>query len=168
MPVSIRSERSSDEQSIATITERAFRDVPYSQQTEPYIIRELRQAGALSVSLVAERDGDIIGHVAASPVTIEGAEGDWFGIGPISVDPDHQRQGIGSQLMRRALQVLAERGAAGCVLVGNPDFYQRFGFRAGSTLLLPDVPPQYFLVLAFSGPEPVGEAVFHAAFQARG
>lgn len=127
----------------------------------------LREAGKLSVSLVCELDGVVVGHVAVSPVTISDGSQGWFGLGPISVVPQHQKQGIGTKLMEQALVELKNRGAAGCVLVGEPGFYYRFGFKVVEGLVLPDVPPEYFLALPFSAEIPHGEVMYHEAFSAQ-
>ncbi len=76
------------------------------------------------------------------------------------------RRGIGSLLMRDALRRLRERGAAGCVLLGNPAYYARFGFMPEPSLVLPGVPPEYFQALRFDGPWPRGVVTYHAAFEA--
>lgn len=115
----------------------------------------------------SEDKGDIVGHVAISPVTIsDGAKG-WFGLGPISVSPNIQRSGIGSKLMRSVLEALKGSGASGCVVLGDPAFYSRFGFLPESCLVLPDVPPEYFQAIQFSGLLPSGKVTYHEAFNAK-
>lgn len=164
----IRDEREEDAGAIRAVTLAAFADMPYSQQTEAAIVAALRAAGALAVSLVAVEDGDVVGHVAFSPVTIDGAEAPgWFGAGPLSVRPDRQRGGIGAALMRAGLARLAGAGAKGCVLVGDPGYYRRFGFEASSSLAYPDLPAEYFQVLALTSQPPSGTVAFHSAFAAR-
>ena len=116
----------------------------------------LRLAGALTLSLVAEKDSAVVGHVAVSPVAITDGTFGWYGLGPIAVAPEFQARGIGSALMRRALADLRALGARGCVLLGNPEYYGRFGFKADPSLVLPGVPPQYFQSLAFAMPMPSG------------
>ncbi len=120
----------------------------------------------LSVSLVAECDGEVVGHVAASPVTLSEGTTEWFGLGPVSVLPAWQGRGIGSALMEACLSRLRERGARGCLLVGEPGYYQRFGFRHLPELILPGVPPEYFMALNWSDDRPQGEVDFHPAFEA--
>jgi putative acetyltransferase len=165
--VIIRSEIDSDIQAIAEVTKTAFATLAISQHTEQFIINALRAAGALTVSLVAEIDGDVVGHVAFSPVTISDGNPHWYGLGPVSVLPQHQRQGIGTALIREGLSLLRARGAQGCVLVGPPAYYQRFGFRNLPVLTLEGVPQQYFLALPFEKETPRGVVVFHSAFSAR-
>jgi len=134
MPVQIRPESPADAPAIFAVTEAAFRTAAHSAGTEQFIVNALRRAGALAISLAAELDGSVIGHVAVSPVTVSDGAPGWYGLGPISVLPQHQRSGVGSQLMRAALQALRDRGAAGCLLVGDPGYYRRFGFEAATEL----------------------------------
>ena len=162
--MNIRPETENDASAIEAVTVAAFRDHPHSDQTEHFIIRELRRAGALTVSLVATIDEAVVGHVAVSPVTVSDGSAGWFGLGPISVEPARQRKGIGSALMNAALGELKRRGAAGCVLVGNPDYYFRFGFRNVGSLRFPDFPAEYFQAVSFTGSFPDGEVTFHPAF----
>lgn len=162
--VHIRRETPADVAAIRVVTEAAFRDAPHSDQREAAIVDALRRAGALSISLVADHGGKLIGHAAASPVTIDGRAGDWFGMGPVSVQPDWQRCGIGSLLVQALLKALREQGAGGCVVLGDPDYYRRFGFRVDATLKLPDVPPEYFQSLRLSGSSPAGIVAYHAGF----
>ena len=125
----IRPETPQDINEIEQITIAAFDGKPYSDQTEHLIINRLREAGAMSLSLVAEMDGKVVGHVAFSLVTINGKDLGWYGIGPVSVLPELQKQGIGSKLIREGLSLIREKGAKGCVLEGDPGYYQRFGFK---------------------------------------
>jgi len=160
----VEAERGGDEAAIAAVTAEAFRNHPYSHGQEPAVIEALRAAGALSVSLVARRAGEIVGHVAASPVALGTVATGWYGLGPLSVLPARQRRGIGSLLMRELLQELRRRGARGCVLVGPPEYYIRFGFRADPSVTVSHVPPEYCLVLRLAPNTDAGEAAFHAAF----
>lgn len=160
----IRAERPEDAGPIAGVTEAAFRDHPFSRQTEPAIVAALRAAGALSLSLVAEIDGAVVGHVAFSPVVMPDGSDGWFGVGPVSVLPERQRQGIGSMLMRAGLWRMRERGARGCVLVGPPEYYGRFGFRNDPGLVHDGVPREVFLALPFGAGAPRGQVTFHPAF----
>lgn len=162
--VQIRPERPTDQAGIAALTHRAFLDVAHSDQSEPEIVARLRQAGALTLSLVAEIDDELIGHLALSPVLISDGTPGWYGLGPISVVPEHQRRGVGSGLMREGLAALRASGAAGCVVLGEPAFYGRFGFRSEAALTLAGVPPAYFQALPFRPPLPQGEVSYHKAF----
>ena len=162
----IRDETPLDIDVISEITAAAFADCPYGNHTEPFIIHALRAAGALTVSLAAEIDGEVVGHIAFSPVTIGGRFCDWYGMGPVSVRPDLQKQGIGKSLIEAGLGRLREFGAKGCVLAGDPGYYVRFGFKAVPELVLEGVPPEYFLALPFDGGAARGVVVFHAGFGA--
>jgi putative acetyltransferase len=124
----IRVEEDHDVGKMREITKSAFAGAQYSSQAEAEIIDELREADALTISLVADDGGEVIGHVAFSPVQIGEASGDWFGLGPIAVRPDRQCNGVGSSLIRAGLSRLAQLGARGCVVLGEPTFYGRFGF----------------------------------------
>jgi putative acetyltransferase len=138
----LRPERPEDVDAIRTLTETAFKTAPHADGTEHIIIDRLRAAGALTLSLVMEADGAIVGHVAFSPVTVSDGSTDWYGLGPISVDPARQGEGIGGRLIGEGLQRLKALGAAGCVLLGDPAYYSRFGFVADPKLTLDGVPPE--------------------------
>lgn len=162
----IRHEADSDIDAITEITIAAFADCAYGNHTEQFIVTALRAAGALSVSLVAEIDGRVVGHAAFSPVTVDGQSCDWYGLGPVSVVPELQRQGIGSALINEGIRLLKEAGGKGCVLVGDPDYYVRFGFRNVRELTLEGVPPEVFQALPFGDDVPCGAVMFHEAFGA--
>ena len=164
MNIEIRNETPADIQSIEAVTTSAFLSAPHTSHTEQFIVDALRKAGKLSVSLVADHEGSVIGQASVSPVSISDGTPNWFGLGPISVLPQHQRQGIGSRLMREALLALRRRGAAGCVVLGDPRFYSRFGFRADPNLILTGVPPEYFQAVRFDSPQPHGIVTYHSAF----
>lgn len=166
-PLSIRPEQPGDVEAIGRLTEAAFLAAPHTSHTEQFIVAALRRHRQLAVSLVAQADGRIVGHVAASPVSISSGEAGWFGLGPISVEPARQGQGIGSALMNSALQALRERGAQGCVLLGDPAYYRRFGFAPMPQLVLAGVPPEYFQALAFGDAAVSGEVRYHEAFEAK-
>ncbi|WP_386069546.1 GNAT family N-acetyltransferase [Tahibacter sp. UC22_41] len=167
MNLRIRNEALGDAATIEAVTVAAFLDAPHTAHTEHFIVRALRAVGQLSVSLVAEHDGVIVGHVAISPVTISDGATDWYGLGPVSVVPSHQGRGIGTQLVTQALAELRDRGAAGCVVLGEPGYYGRFGFNAVPQLMLPGVPPEYFQALSFRDELPSGDVAYHASFEAR-
>ena len=164
MTLILRNEETSDRQAIEEVTRAAFLNAPHAAHTEHLIVNGLREAGALSISLVAEQEGKVVGHVAVSPVDIGDGAAGWYGLGPLSVLPELQGQGIGSALMRKAIEKLKSMGAAGCVLVGNPVFYNRFGFRAEPGLTYPNVPVEYLLSLPLNGEIPQGEVTYHPAF----
>jgi len=165
MSVNIREETPADLRRIEAVTVSAFLNAPHTSHAEQHIVNALREAGKLEVSLVAEVDGTVIGHVAISPVVISGGASGWFGLGPISVIPECQRRGVGSQLTREALRVLQDNGASGCVVLGEPEYYSRFGFQAVASLVLPGVPPEYFQALSFGSSTPNGIVTYHEAFK---
>ena len=164
----IRDERSADIAAISAVTSAAFATLEISNHTEQFIIEALRGAKALTISLVAEADGLVVGHIAFSPVTIaDGATG-WYGLGPVSVLPEHQRKGIGKALIRAGLSRLQDLSAQGCCLVGHPDYYGRFGFEHVAGLFHEGVPQEAFFALSFDGQMPQGEVRFHEGFQVDG
>ena len=160
----IRPENFGDASTIHTLTEAAFEHAPHSDHNEARIVDALREAGALTLSLVAEDGGQIVGHAAFSPVRINGREGGWFGLGPVSVRPDRQKAGVGSAIVRDGLQRLRVMGAQGCVVFGNPAYYGRFGFAADPRLRYAGAPDGYFQRLVLTGEAPVGEAAYHPSF----
>jgi putative acetyltransferase len=166
--VIIRDETPADVDDIAEVTEAAFRTMEISNHTEQFIVAALRDAGALAVSLVAEVDGRVVGHIAFSPVTMSDGTPDWYGLGPVSVLPEHQRQGIGGALIEEGLSRLKALNARGCCLVGHPGYYTRFGFENSASLAFEGVPPEFFFVLSFDGSCPQGTVQFHEAFSADG
>ena len=161
-------ECSGDANIIRDITQAAFQLNSHSSGTEGAIIDALREAGALTLSLVAVTGGEdaVVGHIAFSPVTIDGRHAGWFGLGPVAVRPDLHGRGIGSALIREGLTRLRQAGAKGCVLAGDPDYYRRFGFEHDPGLRYEDVPAEYFMRLAFHAPAPTGRVRFHAGFDA--
>jgi putative acetyltransferase len=163
----IRAEQPADIEPVFRITEAAFRGHPYSQGTEPFIIDALREAGALTLSLVAEVDGEVVGHVAFSPVQVSDGASGWYALGPVSVLPARQKRGIGSALVRGGLAELQRRGAKGCVLVGEPGFYHRFGFESRPDLSMEGIPQPYVLSLPFGAEVASGRISHHEAFHAR-
>lgn len=166
MNIIIRHEIESDVEAISKITQAAFKSLAISNHTEQFIICALRDANSLTISLVAEDDKKVVGHIAFSPVTISDGSPDWYGLGPISVLPELQKQGIGKSLMREGLSLLRSLGAKGCALVGDPDYYERFGFRSPANLVIDGVPQQYFLALPFDEGKTSGTVVFHEGFSA--
>jgi len=166
--IAIRDETDADVGMITEVTVAAFKTLEVSNQTEHFIVEALRAAKALTVSLVAELDGRVIGHVAFSPVTISGGARDWYGLGPVSVLPEYQREGIGKALITEGLSRLKDLNARGCCLVGHPDYYKKFGFKSMPGLVHQGVPQEVFVALPFYGHTPQGDVTFHEGFQADG
>jgi putative acetyltransferase len=166
--MTIRHETAADILVIEEVTIAAFRTLAVSNHTEQFIIGALRAANALTLSLVAEIEGRVVGHVAFSPVIISDGSQNWYGLGPVSVLPEYQRQGIGKALIQKGLSLLKGLGAQGCCLVGNPNYYRRFGFQSISGLVHKGVPQEVFLALPLGGVVPQGIVEFHKAFKATG
>src|SRR4030043_68092 len=164
----IRGETNADVGMIAEVTIAAFKTLEISNHTEQFIIEALRAAKALTVSLVAEVDGRVVGHIAFSPVIISDGTGGWCGLGPVSVLPEYQRQGIGKALIESGLSRLKGLNAQGVCLVGHPDYYRKFGFKNISGLVHEGVPQEVFFALSFDGHHPQGTVVFHEGFKADG
>lgn len=164
----IRDETDADVDAIKDVTVAAFKNLEISGHTEQFIIAALRAAGSLTVSLVAEVDGRVVGHIALSPVTMSDGTGNWYGLGPVSVLPECQRQGIGKALVTEGLSRLKGLNARGVCLVGHPDYYRKFGFENAPGLVLEGAPPEVFFALSFDGHIPRGTITFHEAFKADG
>lgn len=164
----IRNETPADARAITDVTVAAFSTLEISGHTEQFVVQALRAAGALTVSLVAEADGGVIGHIAFSPVTMSDGTPDWYGLGPVSVVPERQRQGIGRALIEAGLLRLRGLQARGCCLVGHPEYYRQFGFGNPPDLGHEGVPPEVFFTLSFDGHTPRGTVAFHEGFRAAG
>jgi putative acetyltransferase len=121
----IREERPEDIPSIRDVNNRAF-----GQQQEGNIVDALRSNGAVSLSLVATLDGRVVGHILYSPASVSEVAG--AALGPMGVFPEHQRQGIGSELVEAGNRHLKNAGCPFIIVLGHAAFYPRFGFRPGS------------------------------------
>lgn len=164
----IRSETDTDISAIAEVTVAAFKTLEISNHTEQFIVEALRAAKALKVSLVAEVDGRVVGHIAFSPVAISDGTKNWYGLGPVSVLPEYQRRGIGKALIQEGLRRLKKLSAKGCCLVGHPQYYKKFGFDNVAGLVHEGVPQEVFFALSFDGKFPQGDVIFHEGFKANG
>lgn len=170
--MNIHNETSQDIEAISALVYSAFENHPHHQAgalpTEHLIVEKLRLQGALSLSLVAEVDDHIVGHIAFSPVTIAGKALNWYGLAPVSVAPNMQGQGIGGKLIKESMKQLKALGAMGVVLLGEPEYYMRFGFKAYPQLSYAGVPAEYFLALSLADSSsetlPSGEVTYHQAF----
>ena len=127
--VAIRTEEPRDRRAIFGIHARAF-----PQLGEAKLVDALRAAGAATISLVAERDGHVVGHILFSPVRVEGARGSFVaqGLAPMAVDPESQRCGIGSALVGAGLDACRDAAHTIVFVLGHPAFYPRFGFEAAA------------------------------------
>lgn len=160
----IRNETEDDISAITEVTVEAFKTLEVSNQTEQYIIKALRAAKALTVSLVAEVGGKVVGHIAFSPVIISDGTMNWYGLGPVSVLPEYQRKGIGKALIQEGLSKLKDIGVKGCCLVGHPQYYKKFGFKNVVGLTIEGVPQEVFFALSFDGRIPHGNVTFQEGF----
>ena len=146
----IREERHSDVASIRAVNLAAFETT-----TEADLVNALRERATTLVSLVAEEDATIIGHILFSPVTLANEPGiSLMGLAPMAVVPPRQRQGVGSRLVREGLERCRQLNAVAVVVLGHPDYYPRFGFSPASRLSLRseyDVPEDVFMVCELRG-----------------
>lgn len=164
LQVAIRSERPEDIRAIYDLTKRAFAPMPFAGGNEQDLINTVRDAGALSISLVAEIESRIVGHVAFTPATAADNSQGWFGLGPVAVEPELQRKGIGQQLINEGLRKLRAWNAAGCIVLGDPNYYQRLGFLPFPALAPTGHPPEYFMILPLAVSQPKAVVDFHPLF----
>lgn len=157
----IRSEKPGDEDAISDVIRRAFEGKRYASGTEAEVVIRLRTSGALILSLVAVSEGRIVGQVAFS----EAGQADWHALGPVAVDPDCQKLGIGSALIKAGLSQLSELGSKGCILLGDPNYYSRFGFEVKPEFCPDGLPGEYFMVRQAGDHSPTGKFKFHSAFE---
>jgi putative acetyltransferase len=162
----LRDEQPGDEAAIYQLTQRAFAPMAFAAGDEQDLISALRAAGALSLSLAAVRDDQIVGHIAFSPASAADDLLGWYALGPVSVDPALQGQGIGGRLIEAGLARLTALQAAGCILTGNPVYYRRFGFVVRPDLAPPGEPAKYFMVRPLGDPSPNKIVAFHPLFHA--
>jgi putative acetyltransferase len=121
----IRPDTPVDHEAIGHVSRLAF-----GQDEEARLVDSLRDGGHVRASLVAEKDGQVVGHILFSdlPVVTKAGTVPALALAPLAVLPEHQNQGVGSALVRRGLEVCKEQGHRIVVVVGHPHFYQRFGF----------------------------------------
>jgi len=167
-PMLVRAERPDDYAAVHQLNRDAFQ-----ADGEADLVDALRTAASPIISLVAEDDGDVVGHILFSPVTLAPHDGlRVAGLGPMAVSPARQRSGIGSRLVRAGLEACREGGFAAAVVVGHPDFYPRFGFRSASQFGIAcefDVPDPVFMALeliAGTLRDRSGTIYYHPAFKA--
>ena len=166
--IAIRPEQEVDREQIHDLTKRAFAPMAFAAGDEQDLINALRDADALTISLVAVQDGKVVGHIAFSPAnSADGAPG-WFALGPVSVAPEVQGLGIGRLLIEAGLQRLIALDAAGCILTGNPVYSRRFGFVVRVDLAPPGEPSEYYMVRSLGDPTPSQVVSFHPLFHAAG
>ena len=164
MDITVRPERPGDETAIHDLTKRAFAPMPYAGGDEQLLPARFRAAGVLALSLVAELEGKIVGQVTLTPADAADGSPGWFALGPIAVEPDVQTHGIGSRLIEAAKAWMRAQGAAGCVLVGNPAYYGRFGWKTFPALAPVGEPAAYYQILPLAVAEPQCVVSFHPLF----
>ena len=159
----IRDERPEDRAAIYELTRVAFETMPFSGGDEQDLVDALRRNGALTISLFATRLNQIVGHIAFSPT--DSSTPDWYSLGPVSVLPELQRKGIGKKLIGEGLDRLRSLGAVGCILVGDPRYYTKFGFQLAPDSAPSRQPREYFMVKPLSEkPGPIPSLDFHPVF----
>ena len=162
----IRTEAPGDEAAIHDLIARAFAPMPFADGDEQDLVDRLRADGDLALSLVAvDADGAVVGHVGFSPATIDHTACGWLQMAPVSVCPSRQLQGIGSALIEAGLRRLREQGASGVAVVGNPAYYERFGFTVIDGLApASEHDRPYFRAQAFGTNAPTGTLRYAPAF----
>lgn len=154
MDITIRQEQTEDYGAVHKTVELAFKDVEESDHSEPFLVDKLRQTDAFvpELSLVAETDGKIIGHILLTKVEIvsENNSVTSLGLAPVSVLPKYQKQGVGSALIREAHKRATELGYGSIVLLGHKDYYPKFGYKQAIDFGIEfpfDVPHEYCMVI---------------------
>lgn len=155
-----------DHEAVYAILRRAFADKDYSRFQEETVVKALRQVKAIKNAYVAEVDNNLVGYLALSEVSINGNDFDmtWYGVGPMAVLPEYQRQGIGSALINRILFQLRQTDIGGLILVGDHGYFKRFGFQPSNSMVAQGIPQESILIYPFRKTLPVGELWFHSAF----
>jgi putative acetyltransferase len=163
--VLVRLETNDDIPAIHDLIKRAFAGKSYSDGTEPDLITQMRDKGALVFSFVAERDNTIMGHAAVSPAFAEDDSSGWYALGPISVEPTCQRAGVGTALIDEAMTRLARLNARGCIVLGDTNYYTRHGFMPRPDLAPKGEPAEHFMILPLIDNLPDTVVSFHPVLQ---
>lgn len=163
--LAIRDEAPEDRGTIHGLIKRAFTSQPHADGNEQDLVDLLRERGELVLSLVATLPGKgVVGHIGFSPVTIDGADCRWCQMAPVSVEPALHRLGVGSALIRAGIERLDAAGARGIGVVGDPAYYERFGFSRLDGLS-PDGPEAvFFRAMVLREPMPRGVMRYASAF----
>jgi putative acetyltransferase len=164
MSLFIRQEHPEDFADIRDVTQRAFTPMPFYDGHDQDLPERFRKAGELQLSLVAVLEDKVVGHVALTKATHESQEQGWFALGPIAVEPEWQRKGIGTALIAQARNWLQSQKAKGCILMGDPGYYTRHGFKVMPDHCPVGEPSEYFMALQLDGPVPKGRFAFSRLF----
>lgn len=164
--ISIRPEIEADHAAIYDLTQAAFQGKPYAGGDEQDLINVLRNQGALSVSLVAVEETQVLGQISFSRASITSDAGVWFALGPVSVLPARQSEGIGGMLIDAGMARITEMGAWGCILTGDPVYYSRHGFALAKAHCPANEPEAFFMLRLIGNKRPQGRFAFHEAFYA--
>lgn len=164
MDIRIRNEEAGDTDVIDTIVKEAFSHQSHHAHTQHLILAGLRREEALALSLVAVTDQTVVGNIAFTEVEISDGSPGWFGLALLVVAAGMQKKGVGSALVRDGLLKLRQRGAQGCVVLGEPAFFSRFGFKNNSDLMIEETPQENFLALAFADKGTAGVVSYHPLF----
>ena len=162
----IRAENENDQTAVYAVNVAAF-EAP----DEARLVNVLREQARPLVSLVAEKGGEVVGHIMFSPVSLSGhADFKAMGLAPMAVAPEYQRQGIGTALVREGLEQCRLLGFAAVVVLGHPEYYPRFGFLPSSRFSIGceyDVPEEVFMAMELQSgalSEKTGRVEYHEAF----
>jgi len=158
-------ERPGDEVDIRDLTKAAFAPMPFADENDHLLPENLRKDGDLTLSLITLDADQIIGHVAFSPIKVDDRFDNWYGLGPISVAPERQKQGIGTQLVQAGRVALEPKGAKGFILIGNPAVYGPMGFVSDGAITYRDLAATLVQYLPFTPETPSGTVTFAAALE---
>ena len=154
MNINIRQEKENDYKLSENVVERAFKNAEHTDHREHFLVAKLRKSDVFvpELSLVAEIDGEIVGHIMLTKLLIEneGNKFDSLALAPLSVLPEYQSKGIGSKLIRESLKIAKESGFKSVIVLGHYKYYTRFGFKPASIWGIKspfDVPDEFFMAL---------------------
>lgn len=154
MNIKIRQENKKDYKASEAIIEKAFKDEEHSDHKEHFLVARLRESDVFvpELSLVAELNGEIIGHIMLTKLSIENGEDKnvSLALAPVSISPEYQNKGVGSNLIKESLKIAKTIGFKSVIVLGHDKYYSRFGFKPTSIwgIKAPfDVPDEAFMAL---------------------
>ena len=160
----VRPEAEGDAARIGAVVSAAFADAPHADGDEAALVERLRAGGDLALSLVAEDEEGMIGHIGFSPLTVGGESNGWMQLAPLAVVTHWRGEGVARSLIVRGIAELRERGAQGIGVLGEPALYEKFGFGPASGMILPADQQPFYRALALDGDLPRGEVRYADAF----